>query len=145
MNVTCPQCNQYWNLMGCIINGVLYGDTSLTGINKISSEVPEKFSLKQNYPNPFNPVTKIRFDIRPPLNPLLSKEGKDDMQNAGRQGVVLSVYDILGREVATLVNEKLSPGTYEVDFNGSNLPSGVYYYTLNALDFQKTKKMVLIK
>jgi photosystem II stability/assembly factor-like uncharacterized protein len=115
------------------------------GIQKIAGNIPGEFKLSQNYPNPFNPATKIRFDIRPPLNPLHSKEGKDGRQDVGRQGVVLKVYDILGREVQTLVNENLSPGIYEVDFDGTNYSSGVYYYTLKAENFTQTKKLVLVK
>lgn len=128
-------CSQNSVLIGCVINGILYGDTSmLTGINQISSEVPEKFSLSQNYPNPFNPFTKLKFSI--PNAPLSFGEGL---------GVGLIIYDVLGREVQKLVNEQLSPGTYEVDFDGSNLPSGVYYYTLISDSFTETKGMVLIK
>jgi hypothetical protein len=115
------------NLIGCIINGILYGDTSLTGINQISLEVPDKFSLEQNYPNPFNPSTKIKFQIL-------------------KSGIVkLAVFDVLGREIQVLVNQLLSPGTYEADFDGSNLPSGVYYYKLESEEFSVTKKMVVLK
>jgi hypothetical protein len=128
-----------YTLMGCVINGIVYGDTNFIGIKNVSSEVPESFSLFQNYPNPFNPATKIRFDI-----PSLVRRG------AGL--VVLKVYDILGREVVTLVKEQLSPGTYEVEWDGSNLSSGVYYYRLTVRqagsstgDYTETKKMVLIK
>jgi hypothetical protein len=118
-------------------NGIVYSDTSYpVGIHRISSEVPEHFTLYQNYPNPFNPTTKIKFEIRPPLTPLLSKEGT---------GVVLQIYDVLGCEVATLVNEELKPGSYEVDFDGSNYSSGVYYYTLQTQQFKQSKRMVLIK
>jgi len=107
------------------------------GVNQISSEIPENFELFQNYPNPFNPTTKIRFNI-----PSLTRRG------AGV--VVLKVYDALGREVQTLVNEQIQPGTYEVDFpaptgDGSNYSSGVYYYTLSSGDYIETKKMVLMK
>ncbi len=122
------------NLMGCVLDGVLYGDTSmLVGINQISSEIPESFSLSQNYPNPFNPVTTICFAI-----PLLRgvPEGR---------GVLLKVFDILGNEVVTLVNEQLSPGTYEVEWDATNYTSGVYYYTLTAGDYFETKKMVLLR
>jgi hypothetical protein len=128
-------------LQGCLINGVLYGDTSLVGINQISTEIPIDYSLSQNYPNPFNPATRIRFSI--PLSRGVS-EGRGVLTK-------LIVYDALGREVQTLVNENLSPGTYEVDFDGSNLPSSVYYYKLevsdhsNPLRVTETKKMVLIK
>jgi photosystem II stability/assembly factor-like uncharacterized protein len=107
--------------------------------------IPEKFSLYQNYPNPFNPVTKIKFAIPTPLNPPLAKGG-----TAKPGGFVkLIVYDILGREVEILINESatggLKPGTYEVEWNGSNYPSGVYFSKLTAGDFSETKKMVLIK
>ncbi|MGA2667908.1 MAG: T9SS type A sorting domain-containing protein [Ignavibacteria bacterium] len=106
------------------------------GIKPISSSVPRSFELYQNYPNPFNPSTKIKFEIRPPLSPLLAKEGT---------GVVLKIYDILGREVTTLINEQLKPGAYEVEFDGTNYPSGVYFYKLTAGEFTETKRMVLIK
>ncbi len=110
----------------------------ITFIKPISSEIPEEFSLSQNYPNPFNPVTKIKFSI--------AAVGE---RHAFHTTII--VFDILGKEVQTLVNENLSPGTYEVNFNGSNLPSGVYYYQLTisneqlAVIYSETKKMVLIK
>jgi hypothetical protein len=99
------------------------------GIKNISSEIPSSYSLSQNYPNPFNPVTKIKFDI--------------SANSVGQ--TFLSVYDLLGREVATLVNEQLQPGTYEVTFDGSNLPSGVYFYRLSSGNYIETKKMLMIK
>jgi hypothetical protein len=97
------------------------------GISQISSIVPAKFSLEQNYPNPFNPNSKIRFQI--------AKLGN----------AMLVVYDMQGKEVSTLVNQQLKPGTYEVDFDGSRFSSGVYFYKLSAEDFLQTKKMTLIK
>jgi len=102
------------------------------GVNRISSEVPADFSLGQNYPNPFNPVTKIRYAI------------------ARAGDVKLIVYDALGRKVSELVNEKQSPGTYEVLFDAlsvksGTLASGVYFYRLTAGDFSQTKKLLLIK
>jgi hypothetical protein len=106
-------------------------------VNNTSNEVPQDFVLYQNYPNPFNPSTKIRFDVGPPLSPLLAKEGT---------GVVsLKIYDLLGHEISTLVNEQLPPGTYEVEFSGTNYPSGVYFYRLTAGDFSITKSMILLK
>ncbi len=127
-----------WYLRGCLINGVLYGDTSvLLGIQNISSEVPESFSLYQNYPNPFNPNTKIKFSI--------PADGKRDPRLRGEAEVKLIIYDALGRAVATLVNERLQPGTYEADWDASNYPSGVYFYKLETSSFEETKKMVLIK
>ena len=92
-----------------------------------SGKLPEGFELKQNYPNPFNPVTTINYSI--PSN----------------GNVKLKIYDILGREVATLVNETKAPGNYEVNFNAANLPSGVYFYRLQTGDFIQTKKMILMK
>jgi photosystem II stability/assembly factor-like uncharacterized protein len=103
------------------------------GIHNISSEIPSGFSLSQNYPNPFNPVTKIKFSLIM------------DSRFRGNDNVVLKVFDILGKEVATLVNEKLQPGTYEVSFDGSQLTSGVYFYKISAGDFTETKKLLLIK
>jgi|SRR4030095_3200595 len=121
-------------LLGCVINGILYGDTNtFVGIHQINSQVPDKFSLSQNYPNPFNPLTNIKFQ----------------MPKSGFVKVI--IFDVLGKEVQTLVNQQLSPGTYEADFDGSNLPSGVYYYQLTisneqlSILFNETKKMVLVK
>lgn len=96
-------------------------------VNQISSTIPDKFSLSQNYPNPFNPKTIIRFQI-------------EDLRL-----VTLKIYDILGKEIVTLVNEKLQPGSYEYKFDGTNLPSGVYYYKLDAGNYSETKKMLMIK
>ncbi|MCB0721937.1 MAG: T9SS type A sorting domain-containing protein [Ignavibacteriae bacterium] len=113
-------------LKGAIIDSVMYGQILLK-VNKISSEVPAGYILNQNYPNPFNPNTKIRFSI-----PKTNK-------------VSLIVYDQLGREMKRLVDEKLSAGTYEYNFESNNLTSGVYYYTLRSGDFIETKRMVLVK
>jgi hypothetical protein len=88
---------------------------------------PSAFTLFQNYPNPFNPTTKIRYQI-----PELSK-------------VKLTVYDVLGREVTTLVNEEKPAGVYEVEFDGANLPSGVYFYRIEAEKYSETKKFILLK
>ena len=109
----------------------------LIGVKPISEEIPIAFALYQNYPNPFNPVTKIKFSI--PFLPL----GKGEAEGVGV--VTLNIYDILGREVATLVNEKLSPGTYEVEWNGSNYSSGIYFYKFSAGEFMETRKMLLVK
>ena len=102
------------------------------GIQPISNEVPERFALYQNYPNPFNPTTKIHFSIPPVRAQYI-------------EPVQLKIYDILGREIATLVNEQLQPGMYEVDWNAENYPSGVYFYILNAGNYKQTMKMVLLK
>ena len=123
--------NRY-DLRGCFVNGVVYGDTSLTNIEYVSSQIPEDFSLSQNYPNPFNPDTKIKFQI--PFS-----------VETTRRVVSLTIYDILGKQVAELVNQNLQPGTYEVNWNASNFPSGIYFYSLRAGDYSETRKMVLIK
>ena len=86
-----------------------------------------KYSLNQNYPNPFNPVTKINFTI--------PKTGK----------VKLSVYDILGHKIKTLLNKRMLQGAHSIKFNAKNLPSGVYIYTLNTNDYTVSKKMILLK
>ena len=111
-----------------------YNTNFIIGVNNISTEIPDNFSLSQNYPNPFNPVTNIKFKI-----PLChSGESRNPL-------VSLKVYDILGKEVKTLVNEILQAGTYSVRFDAGDLPSGVYFYRLKAGDFSETKKMLLIK
>jgi uncharacterized delta-60 repeat protein len=101
--------------------------SAVTGINPVSNEAPEKFSLSQNYPNPFNPTTNIKFNV--------TKEGN----------VKLTVFDIAGRVVETLVDRVLQAGVYEFNFNASSLSSGVYFYRLTAGDFSDVKKMSLIK
>jgi len=103
------------------------------GVNPISTTLPCNFVLNQNYPNPFNPYTKVRFSI-PGIRGL-----------SETQSVQLKVYNILGKEVATLVNGQLNPGTYEADFNGNGLSGGVYFYQLTAGRFTDTRKMILTK
>ena len=93
---------------------------------------PEAFKLYQNYPNPFNPTTKIKYTI-------------PSERISFMKFVKLKVYDILGNEVVTLVNDVKPAGSYEVEFNASKLPSGVYFYTLKAGSFSDTKKMILMK
>ncbi|MFA5012803.1 MAG: T9SS type A sorting domain-containing protein [Ignavibacteria bacterium] len=115
------------NLVGCRLNGITYGDTLLTGAESISSEVPDSYSLGQNFPNPFNPRTVISFQL-----PAVSD-------------VMIKVYDVQGRELQTLVNEKINPGTYETTFDGSNYSSGVYFYKLQTKNFTETKRMLLLK
>lgn len=109
-------------------------DFDLSPITEIKKkdDAPKKFGLMQNYPNPFNPTTLIKFNI--PLEtaqPVVSTE--------------LTIYDILGREVKTLINEHLQPGSHKIEFNAADLPSGVYYYSLTTGQFSSTKKMVLIR
>ncbi len=97
-----------------------------TGVNENSS-IPSKFQLLQNFPNPFNPTTVIKYTV--------AKESR----------VTLNVYNLLGEKIATLVNANQKAGNYKVNFNASNLTSGVYFYTLKAGNFKETKKMLLIK
>ncbi len=101
--------------------------TALVGINPVSNEIPKEFSLSQNYPNPFNPSTVIHFDI------------------PKQSFTKLAVYDLLGREVATLVNQQLNAGRYEVTFDAGKFASGMYFYKLETEHFTDVKKMVLIK
>ncbi len=137
----------FYDLKGCVINGVLHGDTSfITGIMPISTSIPSEFQLYQNYPNPFNPSTKIKFDIPSLKSPLYERGvGLPAVRSQAGGFIILKIYDLLGREVATLVNEQLIPGTYEVEWDGSKYPSGVYFYTLKAGSFSQTQKMVLLK
>ena len=109
-------------------------DISTSIEDELNVTVPEEFTLLQNYPNPFNPSTKIKYTI-----PNVSLSGDEG------SGVKLRVYDVLGNEVATLVNESKPAGTYEVEFNASNLSSGVYFNKIQAGNYFETKKMLLIK
>ncbi len=111
------------------INGgaKVYKMNSPIGIQQISSEVPNAFSLSQNYPNPFNPMTKIKFNVVKASN------------------INVTVFDVLGRHITTLVNEKLNAGTYETEWNANSMPGGVYFYRVEADDFTETKKMILVK
>ena len=112
--------------LGTIIKTTTGG---ITAVQQTGTEVPENYSLSQNYPNPFNPSTNIKFAIR----------GNTVAQT------FLSVYDILGNEVAVLINQNLQPGEYEAEWNASAFPSGVYYYKLQAWEYSETKKMILLK
>ncbi len=99
--------------------------------------IADNFMLSQNYPNPFNPTTKIKFQI-----PLLRGVDAEGGRGVSTQ---LTIYDAIGREVQTLVNGQLQPGSYEVEWNAADFPSGVYYYKLETESFTQTKKLVLIK
>ena len=124
-------------LRGCLINGVLYGDTTVVSVKDKPTLTPNTFRLEQNYPNPFNPSTKIKFTIpATSLNTFSKGEGTF---------VTLKVYDILGNEITTLVNEEKPAGEYEVKFTASDLSSGTYFYLLKAGDNIQSKKMILLK
>ena len=114
-------------LVGCVIDGVLYGDTTVVGVENNNQMIPNEFVLYQNYPNPFNPSTVISWQL------------------AAGSYVTLKVYDVLGREVITLVNRYYVTGKYKVNFNANGLPSGVYFYRLISGSFTASKKLILMK
>jgi len=109
-----------------LTDGVTWSSTNTSGV-KDGNQIPTQYSLSQNYPNPFNPSTTINFSV------------------LSSGFVTLKVFDVLGNEIVTLVNEEKSAGVYNVDFNAANLPSGTYFYKLNAGAFIESKKMILIK
>lgn len=104
-----------------------FGIPILTDVEQVGNNIPKEFSISQNYPNPFNPSTTINFSLPKASN------------------VVIKVFDVLGREVATLLNGEKAAGNYEVNFDASKLSSGLYVYTINAGSFTSTKKMMLMK
>jgi hypothetical protein len=110
------------------------GSFEYSKIVEVTIGSPQEFSLSQNYPNPFNPITKIKYTI-----PYVETHRDASLL------VTLKVYDVLGNEVAILVNEEKPVGEYEVEFDGSELPSGIYFYQLKAGDFIQTRKMILLK
>ncbi|MFH1195529.1 MAG: T9SS type A sorting domain-containing protein [bacterium] len=99
----------------------------LTNIISTDDYIPFKFSLEQNYPNPFNPTTTIRFSI------------------PERTNVVLKIFDLLGAEITSLVNEELKPGVYQVVFNATGIASGIYFYSIQTGEFHEVKKLMIIK
>ena len=116
----------------------LFGNDFINGTDEsFKTPPPNEFALYQNYPNPFNPATTIKFSI--PDNSIGTRYA------SSLQNVTLKVYDVLGRAVATLVNEKLSSGTYEANFEARNLASGIYIYKITAGKFSKARKMILLK
>lgn len=137
-NITVDKANNKW--FGVQSNGLTVFNEEgiiLTDIGKtIPNRLPKDFVLNQNYPNPFNPVTVISYQLPASLNP---------SQGGTFTHVELKVYDMLGREIAVLVNEDKPAGTYRVSFDGRNLSSGVYFYQLKAGSFIDTKKFVLLR
>ncbi|UCH66277.1 MAG: T9SS type A sorting domain-containing protein, partial [Ignavibacterium sp.] len=105
---------------------ITYSDFTITEVEDKKS-VPSEYSLEQNYPNPFNPTTRISYSI------------------PSASSVQLKVYNVLGNEVATIVNKEMPAGNHSVEYNASILPSGIYFYTLTTNHFSETKKMTLIK
>ncbi len=119
--------NLYLNNHGIISKMRIVYNMPVIGIQTVSSEIPKEFSLEQNYPNPFNPSTRINFSISKSSN------------------AKLVIYDITGKEIFTLADEKLQPGIYNVKWDAVNYPSGVYFYKLYTEDFSESKKMILVK
>jgi hypothetical protein len=117
------------------------GSFEYSDILEVEAIVIHHFSVEQNYPNPFNPTTKIKFTIpTSPLNP-------SPYQGEGQRErfITLIVYDVLGNKIATLVNQEKPAGSYEVEFSGTTLPSGIYFYQIKVGSFIQTRKMVLMK
>jgi hypothetical protein len=110
-----------------IYNSSITRPQTITSVKESDENIPAGFKLEQNYPNPFNPSTKISYQI----------------PNASR--VTLRVYDVLGREVSTLINSEQNSGYHEVAFNGSKLSSGIYFFRMQAGNYISTKKMILMK
>jgi len=108
-------------------NNILLKSAFLIGVNNLASGIPYLYELYQNYPNPFNPATNINFDL------------------PQKSYVKLSIYDLTGKEVITLINEPKDPGKYSVSFNAENLSSGIYFYRLQTDKYSSVKKMVLIR
>jgi hypothetical protein len=108
---------------------ILYTDDAggLTNLNKVSEDLPDSYLLSQNYPNPFNPSTKIKYRIK-----------NDNF-------VSIKIFDALGKEIITLVNKTQKPGIYEITFEGSEYPNGIYYCRLTAGIFSETIKMIFLK
>jgi len=124
-------CTYYTTTIGWFNGNVAPTYQALTasttvGINPINTQVPVNYTLSQNYPNPFNSSTKIKFDVVKPGN------------------VSIKVYSMVGKEIGSIVDKKMQPGTYEATWN-ANVSSGVYFYTMAAGSFTQTKKMVVIK
>jgi len=107
------------------IGGREYG--TIVGVSNQPEIIPGSFTIEQNYPNPFNPTTTIKYELPKAAH------------------VILTVFDILGREVSVLVNDRRSAGVYEIKFDGSNLASGVYFYRLQAEDFIQSKRLLILK
>ena len=124
VNTTTPVSRVYQIFKKCEPVGGCYTEP---GIHSISNEIPKEYVLKQNFPNPFNPSTKIQFGI------------------VKISFVKIVIYDVTGREVARIVNQKLNPGVYESDWDATNLSSGVYFYSLQTEEYTNTKKMILLK
>ncbi len=132
-DMNCPQAGSYDSTAFALLSGIK--DYLFEPASSVAEPVsPQAFVLLQNYPNPFNPLTKIEYTV-----------GGIRDWGLGASNVRLVVYDILGREVALLVNERKPPGLYSVEFDGTNLASGVYFYRLSIGSQAECRKMLLMK
>ena len=114
-------------MLAALPNGQVVEFSNITTIDQITNLIPTEFVLEQNYPNLFNPSTTIRFAI------------------PSQQMVKLTIFNVLGQQVATLVNEELTPGEYSFSFDASNLVYGMYFYRIEAGSFQEIRRMMLLK
>ncbi|NWF49423.1 MAG: T9SS type A sorting domain-containing protein [Ignavibacteriaceae bacterium] len=130
----CEQNGKYDSTANAILRGLMDYMGISTNIGELAAGIQDGFELNQNYPNPFNPSTKIKYQIPASIN-----------SSKGGTLVILKVYDLLGKELVTLVSEEQNPGMYEVEFDASDLSSGIYIYQLRAGGLIQTKKMVLIR
>lgn len=115
----------FYGLTGAIINGITYG--TIVSVERETENMSAEFGITQNYPNPFNPTTKIKYSL------------------GNRSYVQLEIYNLLGEKVETLVSEYQNRGNYQIEFNAQDLPSGIYLYSINADNFRKTNKMILLR
>jgi hypothetical protein len=106
---------------------ILHDASGLTDISEETNNLPTKFAIEQNYPNPFNPITKIKFAL------------------PKTEEVIILVYNTLGQKLTSLINQRMKAGYHEIDFNGQDLASGIYYYRIEAGDYRQVKKMILLK
>ncbi len=125
-----PDGSATWEYFSVPSPGAANSTGTIVGVEENNPSITYKFELKQNYPNPFNPTTTISYSI--PTGKINSN-------------VQLKIYDVLGEEIATLVNEKQTAGNYKINFDASNLTSGIYFYKLSVGSFVQTRKMILIK
>jgi hypothetical protein len=121
---------------GCALDSIVVYNPNSIGIKRVSNTVPDRPELFQNYPNPFNPSTNIKFQI-----PCHSWSPTNSLP---RQ-VTLKVFDMLGKEIITLINEKLDAGTYEINFSNNLLSSGIYFYKLETGEYSVVKSMIMLK
>ena len=133
--------------VGTFQNGAYRSINSVISVYELAN-LPKNYSLSQNYPNPFNPTTTISYTLPTSVNcesAIVNSVGTARELSLQTVNVELKIYDILGREIAILVNEMQKPGNYEITWEADNYQSGIYFYKLNVGDFSQTRKMILLK